>query len=63
MKIRMKSAGEKLSMKEAFETFVVVQTAKGVSDKSLEGTGKNKFSRMVDNSSQTVVAPLSPKQG
>ena len=35
MKIRMRSAGETLSMKEAFETFTVVQTAKGVSDKTL----------------------------
>ena len=35
MKIRMKSADEKLSMKEAFEAFVVAQTAKGVSEKTL----------------------------
>ena len=35
MKIRMKHAGETLSMKEVFETFVVAQTAKGVSEKTL----------------------------
>ena len=35
MKIRMKSADEKLSMKEAFEAFAVAQTAKGVSEKTL----------------------------
>ena len=63
MKIWMSHAGETLSMKEAFETFAVAQTAKDISDKSLEGTGKNKFSGMVDDSSQTVVAPLPPKQG
>ena len=63
VKIWMSHAGETLSMKEAFETFAVAQTAKDISDKSLEGTGKNKFSGMVDDSSQTVVAPLPPKQG
>ena len=33
MKIMMKQAGANLSIKEAFENFVVAQTAKGVSDK------------------------------
>ena len=36
MKIMMKQAGENLSIKEAFEDFVVAQTAKGVSDKTVE---------------------------
>ena len=36
MKITMKQAGENLSIKEAFEAFVVAQTAKGVSDKTVE---------------------------
>ena len=36
MKIMMKQAGANLSIKEAFENFVVAQTAKGVSDKTVE---------------------------
>ena len=36
MKITMKQAGAGLSIKGAFEDFVVAQTAKGVSDKTFE---------------------------
>lgn len=36
MKITMKQAGANLSIKEAFKDFVVAQTAKGVSDKTVE---------------------------
>ena len=36
MKIMMKQAGANLSIKEAFEDFVVAQTAKGISDKTVE---------------------------
>ena len=35
MKITMKQAGANLSIKEAFEAFVVAQTAKGISEKTL----------------------------
>ena len=36
MKITMKPAGETLSIKGAFEDFVVAQMAKGVSDKTVD---------------------------
>lgn len=47
MKIRMKSADEKLSMKEAFEAFVVAQTAKGISEKAL--STYNSYFRAIGN--------------
>ena len=41
MKITMKQAGAGLSIKGAFEDFVVSQMAKGISDKTLDSLERN----------------------